>query len=104
MRDHYEGFRAYQNCQRLKQVYPPFFSKLVRHYTLAELSEGVQRSRQVAEVLRTVEKISGEVSDLNMEVMREIVDAREERNQGILREAVLSQGEVLDFLKIATCN
>jgi hypothetical protein len=89
---------------------------LIKHYLGEETTDGLRRNRQVKEVLRTVQKIAGEVSDLNIDTMREILALREgEGKKGngkakvkgkekIKDEAVLTVGEVVDFMKIASCN
>ena len=89
---------------------------MIKHYLGEETADGLRRNRQVKEVLRTVQKIAGEVSDLNMDTMREILALREgESKKGngkangkgkekIKDEAVLTVGEVVDFMKIASCN
>jgi hypothetical protein len=44
------------------ELYPPYFSKLIKYYTATEAMEGLSRSRQVSEVLQTIQKITGEIS------------------------------------------
>jgi hypothetical protein len=46
MREYYDWFRIYQSFQRFKEIYPPYFSKLIKHYTAAEMTEGMKRSRE----------------------------------------------------------
>ena len=60
MKYYHELFNNYRNYHKLKNGYPPFFSKLIKYYTVTAMSEDIRKCKSVREILRIAEKITGE--------------------------------------------
>ena len=82
--EYFDVFKGYQSFHRLSQLYPPYFSKLIKHYTATYTIEGINRNRQVSEILKVTEKVTGYITDVSYQIMSELVEARPEKYQGQL--------------------
>lgn len=74
------------------------------------MTSDYKRSKTVSDILKIASKISGaEREEEYMEIVKELISAREvgflKNNQSIkTEEVVLRDEEVMEFMKIASCN
>ena len=94
-------FNNYIRYNRLRQ-YPPFFSRIMKHYTIEEIKSSISRMGYASDILKVTELLSIEDPSFSRKVMEDVYF--KSKKEKLKVDSALGISEISDYFKILHCS
>jgi hypothetical protein len=100
---YFELFNSFITYNRLTNSYPPYFSRIIKLYTMEESKETAYRKKRVDDILKVSASI-GMSDQVENRAVLGLILARKKQISSELLAAELTDMEISDYFRITHCN